>query len=319
LAESPAFRKEGLWKSIKRHRMLVFMALPAIVAILIFKYGPMFGLVIAFKDYKPWVGVLESEWVGFYHFRQFFSSVYFVRLLRNTTLISFGKLLFGFPVPIIFAILLTEVRVRWYQRTIQTVTYFPHFLSWVVVGGFFISMLSPSTGLVNIIIQRLGGEPIAFMLEPSWFRPIAITTSVWKEFGWQSIVFLAAIAGIDPQLYEAARVDGAKKLQEIFRITLPQIIPIAVILLVLRIGHILSEDFQQILMLIQDNPILYDTGDVIETYVYRVGIVGEGGAGSGIPRYSYAAAVGFFKSFIGMILVLLVNRAAKLLGQEALW
>lgn len=292
------------------------LAVVGLLFYVIFKYLPMFGVIVAFKDYKPWVGVFRSEWVGLYHFRAFFRSIYLWRLIRNTLVISFSKLIFGFPIPILFAVLLVEVRNKVYKRTVQTVTYFPHFLSWVVVGGFFISFLSPSTGPINAILGAVGLDPIPFMMSPPWFIPVIVATSVWKEFGWQSIVYLAAISSIDPQLYEAARIDGANKFQEVLRITIPHVIPIAVILLVLRIGHILSEDFQQILMFLQGNPLLYEVGDVIETYVYRVGILGDGGS---VPRYSYAAAVGLFKNFTGLLLVLAVNRAAKLLGQEALW
>jgi putative aldouronate transport system permease protein len=277
----------------------------------IFKYVPMFGIVVAFKDYKPWVGILPSEWVGLYHFQRFFQSMYAWRLIRNTLVISFSKLIVGFPMPIIFAILLSEVRVSAYKRVVQTVSYFPHFISWVIAGGIFISILSPSTGLVNTAIKWVGAEPIHFLMEPPYFVPILVVSSVWKNFGWGSIVYLAAISGIDPQLYEAARIDGAKKLQEIWHITIPSIIPVATILLVLRLGQIMNEDFQQILMFLQNNPILYEVGDVLETYVYRVGLLEA--------KYSFAAAVGVFKNVTGLVLVLAVNWTTKRLGQEALW
>jgi putative aldouronate transport system permease protein len=296
---------------IKRYRYVYLLMSIGLLYFLIFKYVPMGGIVIAFKNYKPWKGILESPWVGFFHFRRFFQSVYFVRLVRNTLMINLGKLLIGFPFPIIFALLLNELKISGLKKSIQTVTYLPHFLSWVVVGGLFLTMLSPSQGIINSIIAGMGFEKIHFMMEPAWFKPIIIITSIWKGFGWGSIVYLAAISGIDPQLYESSRMDGANRFQDAWHITLPQLTPIIVILLVLNLGKILNDDFQQILFFLQDNPALYEAGDVIETYVYRVGITGA--------EYSTAAAVGLFKNVIGLIMVLLVNKAAKKLGQEALW
>lgn len=296
---------------MKRYSYVYLLMTVGLVYYIIFKYVPMSGIIIAFKDYKPWKGVFDSPWVGFFHFRRFFSSVYFGRLVRNTLTINLGKLLIGFPFPIIFALMLNELRLPGMKKSIQTISYLPHFLSWVVVGGLFLTMLSPSQGIVNKIIAGLGFEKIHFMIEPSWFKPIIIMTHVWKSFGWDSIVYLAAIAGIDPQLYESSRLDGANRFQDAWFITLPQLAPIIVILLVLSLGKILNDDFQQILFFIQDNPALYEVGDVIETYVYRVGIRGA--------EYSIATAVGVFKNLVGLVMVLSVNWFAKKLGQEALW
>ena len=301
----------SLANRISRYKYLYFLMSFGILYYIVFKYLPMFGIFIAFKDYKPWRGIFASEWIGFYHFTRFFKSVYFVRLLTNTLTINIGKLLIGFPFPIIFALLLNEVRRRRFKSIVQTVSYLPHFLSWVIAGGFFISILSPSSGIVNHAIVALGGEPIHFMQDPAYFKPIVIISSVWKEFGWGSIVYLAAISGLDSEMFEAARLDGASRWQEITRITIPSIVPIIVVLLILNLGKVLNDDFEQILFMLQDNPILYEAGDVIETYVYRVGV--QGG------DYSFATAVGLFKNFIGLVLVLSVNWIAKKLGQEALW
>ena len=287
------------------------MALVGISWFFVFKYIPMIGIVISFQDYRPWTGILGSEWVGFEHFIRFFNSYYFFRLLRNTLIISLGKILFGMPIPIIFALLLNEVRNKTFKKVVQTVTYFPHFLSWVVVGGLAIALLSPSDGPVNAIRAALGLESIYYMIEPEYFRPLLIGTSVWKGFGWNSILYLAAITTIDPQLYEAAEIDGASRLQRVFRITLPHLVPIAVLLLTLSLGRILNEDFNQILMFMGNNAQLYEVGDVLETYVYREGLLNA--------NYSFAAAVGLFKGFVGLGLVMTFNWVARKLGQTALW
>lgn len=300
-----------LRKELKQHSYLYVLMFGGLAFFIVFKYLPMIGIVIAFKNYRPWIGIVESEWVGFFWFERFFTSRFAWRLIRNTLVISFAKLLFGFPVPILFAILLNEVRSGPLKRVAQTASYFPHFVSWVIAGGLFIMILSPSSGMVNKVIVLFGGEPVHFLLEPQYFRGILVLTSIWKDFGWGSIVYLAAIAGVDPQLYEAARIDGARKWHEIVHITLPAIIPIATIMLVLRLGQIMNEDFQQILVFLRDNPLLYEKGDVLETYVYRVGILEA--------QYSFATAVSVFKNLTGLILVLIVNRVAKILGQEALW
>ncbi len=296
---------------MKRYKYVYLLMSLGILYFIIFKYVPMVGIIIAFKNYKPWTGIWDSPWVGFFHFRRFFQSVYFGRLISNTLTINMGKLFIGFPFPIIFALLLNELKIPWLKKSIQTSTYLPHFLSWVVVGGLFLTMLSPSQGIVNKLIEALGFEKVHFMMQPSWFKPIIITTHIWKSFGWGSIIYLAAISGIDPQLYESSRMDGANRFQDAWHITLPQIVPIIVILLVLSLGKILNDDFQQILFFLQDNPALYEAGDVIETYVYRVGITGA--------EYSTATAVGVFKNVVGLVMVLVVNKAAKKLGQEALW
>jgi putative aldouronate transport system permease protein len=304
-------RRTTLRKSFRRHGYLYALLFGGFAFFVVFKYLPMFGIVIAFKNYKPWEGILGSEWVGFYWFERFFTSRYAWRLVRNTLVISFAKLLFGFPIPILFAILLNEIRSRPFKRVAQTVSYFPHFLSWVISGGLFIMVLSPSSGMVNKLIVFFGGEPIHFLLEPRYFRSILVLTAIWKSFGWGSIIYLAAIAGIDPQLYEAARMDGARKWHEILHITIPAIIPVATIMLVLQLGRIMNEDFQQILIFLRNNPLLYEKGDVLETYVYRAGILEA--------QYSFASAVEVFKNLTGLVLVMVVNRVVKALGQEALW
>ena len=233
----------------------------------------------------------------------------FGRVFRNTLLISLYRLFWGFPAPIILALLLNEVYQRHFKRVVQTISYLPHFLSWVVLGGVIRTILSPSTGVVNSIVTALGGEPIYFLANSIWFVTVLITTGVWQQVGWGSIIFLAAIAGIDPQLYEAAVVDGAGRLRQTWNITIPSIIPVIVILFILRVGDILDAGFDQIFNLY--NPAVYEVADIIDTYVYRVGLVEL--------NFSFSAAVGLFKNVIGLILVVIVNRIAKIFGEYGIW
>ena len=253
---------------------------------------------------------MGSPWVGLDHFvRLFNGTTDFGRVFRNTLLISLYRLFWGFPAPIILALLLNEVRQRQFKRTVQTISYLPHFLSWVVLGGVIRSILSPSTGVINLIITGLGGERIHFLADINWFVTVLITTGVWQQVGWGSIIFLAAIAGVDPQLHESAIVDGAGKIRQAWSITIPSIIPVIIIMFILRVGDILDAGFDQIFLLY--NPAVYEVADIIDTYVYRLGLVEL--------QYSFAAAVGLFKNVIGLILVVIVNRAAKIFGEYGLW
>ncbi len=301
----PTFRNR-----LKRDKHLYMMLLPVIVFYLLFKYTPMIGEIIAFKDYRLGDGIFGSEWVGFKHFQSLFVSIDFWRVIRNTLLLNVYSLVFGFPVPIILALLLNEVRKEWYKRTVQNLLYLPHFISWVVLGGIFIAILSPSTGVVNAVLEHVFGiEPIYFMASSAWW-PVAYTMSgIWREAGWGTILYLAAMASIDPQLYEAAKIDGANKLRQIWHITLPGIRSTVAILLVLRMGHMMDVGLEQTLIL--QNQSVLDVADVISTYVYRVGLQNM--------NYSYTTALGLFQSAVGLILVIGVNRLTRSFGEKGLW
>lgn len=303
-------QRGALRNRLKRDRHLYLMLLPVVVFYLLFKYAPMLGEMIAFKDYRFADGILGSKWVGLKHFHSLFASLDFWRVLRNTLLLNVYSLVFGFPVPILLALLLNEVRKEWYKRTVQNLLYLPHFISWAVLGGIFIAMLSPSTGVVNMVLTRVFGmEPIYFMASSGWW-PVAYTLSgIWREAGWGTILYLAAMASIDPQLYEAAKMDGASKLRQIWHITLPGIRGTIAILLVLRMGHMMDVGLEQTLVL--QNASVLDVADVISTYVYRVGLQNM--------NYSYTTALGLFQSLVGLVLVLSVNRAIRLFGERGLW
>ena len=309
-ARTLTLNRPSILKRYYRHRYLFALLAAALVWTIVFKYVPMYGVIIAFQKYRFWDGIWGSEWVGLHHFtRMFDGTTDFGRIFRNTVLISLYRLFWGFPAPIILALLLNEVRQRHFKRTVQTISYLPHFLSWVVLGGVIRSILSPSTGVVNSVITALGGAEIHFLANIDWFVTVLISSGVWQQVGWGSIIFLAAIAGVDPQLHESAIVDGAGKLRQAWSITIPSIIPVIIIMFILRVGDILDAGFDQIFMLY--NPAVYEVADIIDTYVYRVGLAEL--------QYSFAAAVGLFKNVIGLILVVIVNRAAKSVGEYGLW
>lgn len=302
----------GLWAAIRRNRFYYWLMLPGVLYFLLFDYVPMFGVMIAFKDISPFEGVrgiLTGEWVGFKHFERFLDSYYFWNVLSNTLFISFCKLLFGFPAPIVLALMINEARVRWFRKTVQTISYLPHFISMVVLSGLVMHLLSTDGGLVNAIVVAFGGEPIHFLGSASYFRSILVGSSVWQNVGWGSILYLAAMAGIDPVLYEAGIMDGANKGRQIWHITLPGIVPVAVILLIFQIGGLLNAGFEQILLLY--SPSVYQVSDIIDTYVYREGLVSM--------KYSYAAAVGIFKNVLAMLLLLGANALAKKFNQTGIW
>lgn len=299
---------ELLKKYIRRDKYLLLLITPVLLYFIIFKYIPMFGIIIAFQNYLPGSGFFNNEWVGFKWFEQFFNSIYFFRLLRNTFVISFYNLVWGFPVPIIFALLLNEAKDGLYKRTVQTVSYLPHFISLVIIVGMVADMVS-TQGVVNRAIQMFGGEPIDFMRSNQWFRTLYVASEIWQSFGWNSIIYLAAIAGIDVQLYEAAIVDGASRLRRIWHITLPGILPTAIILLILNCGRILAVGSEKIILMY--SPIVYKTADVISTYVYRRGILGA--------DYSFATAVGLFNSSVNFILLLIVNSISRRVSETSLW
>lgn len=303
--------RHSFWVRFAKQLDLQLMVLPAMILILIFSYLPMYGVLMAFQDYDIFKGFLHSPWVGLKHFQTFFEAPEFWTVMRNTFVISVLRLLIGFPAPILLALILNEVIHLRFKRIIQTVSYLPHFLSWVIVSGFVASMLATDNGSLNMLLQKLHliVEPVNFLSIPGYFWAILIGTGVWKEIGFSAIVYLAAIAGINPEIYEAASMDGANRLKKMWYITLPGISGVITIFMILAVGDILSAGFEDILLLAK-NPVLQDVSDVIDTYVYRVGIRNS--------LFSYAAAVGLFKSGISVILLTAANRMARKLGRS-LW
>jgi putative aldouronate transport system permease protein len=298
-----------LGAGLRRDRVLILMIVPVVAYFVIFQYYPMYGVLIAFKKFSSMKGILGSDWAGFIYFEQFFKSVYIWRLLRNTILISVYGIVFGFPVPIIFALMLNELRNGLFKRAVQTISYLPHFVSVVVVVGMLVNFLSIQDGIVNTVIRRLGGQPVNFLIEPRYFRGLFIGSNIWQEFGWGSIIYLAALSAIDPELYEAARMDGASRFRQIWHVTIPGIMPTIVILLILSVGSIMGVGYEKIILMY--NPITYETADVISTYTYRRGITQA--------QYSFGAAVGLFNSVVNFAILLVVNRIARGLSEISLW
>ncbi|MDF2922211.1 MAG: protein lplB [Paenibacillaceae bacterium] len=301
--------RRSFWPLLLKHKYLYLMLLPGFIWYFIYKYLPMYGLIIAFKEFNFSKGIWSSPWVGWKHFEFLFTYPDFYRIVKNTVLINAYELLFSFPVPIILALLLNELKNMLFKRTVQTVIYFPHFLSWVVFGGIIIQLLSPNEGLVNQIRVFFGLETIQFMVKSEFFRPIVILSLILKESGWGTIIYLAALSGIDPEQYEAATIDGASRWQKLFSITLPGIMNTIILLLILKIGKMLDFGFEQIYVLY--NPSVYNVGDVLSTYIYRIGLQDA--------RFSLTAAIGLFQSVIGFILVWSANKAAKKFNDNALW
>ncbi|WP_339314866.1 ABC transporter permease subunit [Paenibacillus sp. FSL R10-2734] len=298
-------------KTIRKHGELLVLFFFAFAFFLVFKYGPLYGVVIAFKDFRVVDGIWGSPWVGFQHFQELFQNNDFYRLLKNTLLLNIYQLLFAFPAPIILAILLNEVRSRNFQRFIQTTMYLPHFVSWVIMSGLIIYFLSPTSGIAGEIMGWFGMEPIFFMGKKEYFRSIVVATSILKDLGWGSIIYFAALSGINPEMQESAIIDGANRWQRIIRINIPSIMPTIAIMFILSLGGFLSANFEQIINLL--NPVTYETGDVIDTYVYRVGLQQF--------QYSYTAAIGLFKSLVGLLLILGANLTVRKMsrGESGLW
>jgi putative aldouronate transport system permease protein len=294
---------------------LQIMVIPAILLIVIFSYIPMWGVLTAFQDYSPAKGLLGSKWVGLKHFRMFFAAPEFWLIMRNTVVISLLKLLVAFPAPIVLALMLNEIKLGAFKRIVQTISYLPHFISWVIVSGYVISMLSVDNGSLNIMLHKLDliKEPVNWLSIPEYFWTILIASGVWKEIGFGAIVYLAAIAGVDPHLYEAASIDGAGRLRKLFSITVPSIAPVIIIFLILSVSQILNAGFEEILLLTNQgmNVVLRPVSEIIDTYVYRVGIENY--------RYSYATAAGFFKGVISVGLLFIANWIARRLGRTSLW
>lgn len=295
-------------RMLKNWELYLFVA-PAFLYFLIFHYGPMYGIQIAFKNFTPVKGITGSPWVGFDHFVRFFNSYYFWDLLWNTLSLSFYELAIGFPLPIILALAFNEIRNGAFKKTVQTVTYAPHFISMVVMAGMIITFLSPSSGMIVRLIEAFGMEAPAFLTDPRWFKTIYVLSGVWQSTGWGTIIYLAALAGVDPQLHEAAIVDGASRFKRVLHINLPTIIPTITILLILNMGNILGVGYEKVLLL--QNPLNMDSSDVISTFVYRSGLVSA--------QYSFSTAVGLFNSIINAILLITVNKIAKRTSETSLW
>ncbi|NOU95703.1 ABC transporter permease subunit [Paenibacillus sp. LMG 31456] len=285
------------------------MLLPGLLYFILFKYMPMWGLLISFQNYQPALGLWGSKWVGAANFARFFGEPTFWMLFRNTTILAVYNIFIFFPLPIIVALLLNELRVQWFKRSVQTLIYIPHFFSMVVVVAVTYVLFTTEGGMVNESLAGLGVDKVNFLTEPEWFRPMVTLQIIWKETGFGTIIFLAALAGIDPQLYEAAKIDGANRWHQLRHITLPAIKGTIIVLLILRLGHFLDTGFEQMLLMI--NALNRDVGEVFDTYVYTSGIL-EG-------QFSYSTTVGLFKSVVGLILVVAANRIARKLGEEGVY
>ncbi|WP_396135419.1 ABC transporter permease [Bacillus sp. 3255] len=295
--------------SLRRDKFLYALIAPGVLFFLIFKYVPMWGIIIAFQDYSPYMGVMGSEWVGLEHFIRFFSNPDFYLLFRNTLAISVLNLVFFFPLPILLSLLLNELRNAVYKKWIQSIVYMPHFLSWVIIAGITFLLLSQSSGILNKMLVELGFPKYDFLTNENNFWALLTIQNIWKETGWGTIIFLAAIAGVDPQLYEAAKMDGANRLRQAWHVTLPAIRSVIVVLFILRLGHIMDVGFEQVFLMM--NGAVSNVADVFETYVYRIGIQ-QG-------QFSFSTAVGLFKSVIGFLLVIAANKLAKRFGEEGVY
>lgn len=294
---------------LEKHIWLYIFLIPALAYFAIFHYGPMYGILMAFQKFTPVAGIAGSEFVGLKNFQTLFQSSDFMRVFRNSLWISLLKLLWGFPMPIILAVMLSELRTKMFVKFSQTITYMPHFISWVVLSGILINLLSTAGGAVNNIVELFGGTPIQFLQDQKYFRSVLVASDIWKEMGWSAIVYVAAISGIDRELYDAAKVDGVNMLQKIWYVTLPSIAPTITVLLILKMGNVLKNGFEQIFMLY--SPAVYEVADVFETYTYRIGMM-QG-------QYSFSTAVGLFQSVVGLILVLVTNNISKKVGEGGIW
>lgn len=305
----PERKPSPVLKRIRRYWQLYALIFPVIVYFIVFHYFPMYGVQIAFKNFMASKGIAGSPWVGWAHFERFFDSYYLWRLLRNTIGISLYELAVSFPFPILLALMLNEVRHSKFKKFVQTITYAPHFLSTVVLVGMLFLFLSPYGGLVNQLLASVGLKPVSFMTEPAWFKSVFVFSGVWQQMGWSSIIYLAALSAVDPQLHEAATVDGASRFKRILHINLPGIMPTIVILLILNMGTVMSVGFEKVFLM--QNDLNIDASEVISTYVYKAGILGS--------QFSYSAAIGLFNSVANFLLLILVNRIARRLNETSLW
>lgn len=291
-----------------RNRSLYILVIPVILFYILFNYKPIYGALIAFQDYTPRLGMAGSEWVGLDNFKRFFSDIYFGRLMRNTLLLSFYDIIFGFPAPIILALLLNEIHNRFFKNVTQTITYLPHFISMIVVCGM-LTDFSLSTGLFNDIIEFFGGERHPLLQDPSLYRMIYILSGIWQQVGWGTIIYLSALSGVDSQLYEAAQIDGAGKWKQTIHVTLPGIAPTIITMFILKIGKLMSMGYEKTILLY--NPSTYETADIISSYVYRIGLLEQ--------DWSYSTAIGLFNSVINFVLLILANKLSKKYSETSLW
>ena len=295
---------------VRQHKLHLVMILPVLAQFIIFKYLPLYGVTLAFKDYHILEGISSSPWVGLFNFQRLFSSLDFLRVFKNTIVLALLNFIFGFPAPIILALMINELRGKVFKRVTQTISYLPHFVSWVILAGIFMEVLSPSRGPINAVIKALGFSPIFFLGNPDWFRPTLVVTNIWKGLGWGSIVYLAALGGINEELYDAARVDGCGRFQRILHVTLPGILPVVIIMLILASGSLVSDNFDQVFNL-QNDGVINNVGDVLGTYIYRTGLKSL--------DYSFSTTLELFRNIISLALVMSTNKISKLVGEYGLW
>lgn len=307
--QTAVLEKGSVWKRIKQHYQLYLFLLPAVILYLVFRYYPMYGIQIAFRDFTPAKGIWGSDWIGFANFVEFFDSYNFWQIIRNTVSLQVLSLLFGFPMPIIVALMLNQLNSRRYRKFVQTVIYAPHFISTVVLVGMLFVFLSPNSGLVNHIIVLFGGQPVLFMSDPHWFRPLYIMSGIWQETGFGTIIYLAALAGVNPELHEAATMDGASKWKRIRHVDIPGIMPTIIILLIFALGNIMNAGFEKAYLM--QNNLNLSVSNIIPTYVYDKGIQQA--------QYSFSTAVGLFNTVINVIMLLIVNRIAKKATETSLF
>ncbi len=310
MAAKGIVHRKGFWQRVWEQRALVLMALPAFIIVLIFNYIPMYGISIAFQKFKPMKGMfnLDVQWVGLKYFQKFFQSPYIFRLLRNNLLLGVFSLLWGFPLPIIFAVLLDQLQYPKFKKVVQTISYLPHFLSVVVLVGM-IKMLFASNGIINEVIEWCGGQPVYFLISPRWYRTLYIGSGIWQGLGWSSIIYLAALTNVDPQLMEAAVVDGANRFQRVWNVSLPALMPTISIQLIFSISGIMGASTEKTLLLYNEST--YEVADVIGTYVYREGILGG--------AFEYTTAIGLLMSIVSLVLITLANYGSRLFSENSLW
>ncbi|SFL67604.1 carbohydrate ABC transporter membrane protein 1, CUT1 family [Gracilibacillus orientalis] len=302
-------KRSETWRRTKRNKMIYLMILPGLIYFLIYKYLPMYGLIISFQEYKPYLGISGSEWVGFEHFSRLFASSEFWMIFKNTIILFGLQIFIYFPIPIIISLMLNEVRHSFFKRGVQTLIYIPHFMSWVVIVSVSYVMLTLDGGIVNAILEELGFQNINFLLNEDWFRPMYILQVIWREAGWGTIIFLAAITAVDPQLYEAARMDGANRFRQMWHITLPAIRNVIIVLLILKIGDVLELGFEHVYLLLNSSN--RNVAEIFDTYVYVAGLQ-QG-------QFSYSTAVGFFKGGVGLAMVVFANWLAKRMNEEGIY
>jgi putative aldouronate transport system permease protein len=304
-----ARKRQIFKKEMKKNYDLYLMLGPGFIYLLVFAYIPMFGLMVAFKDYNIFKGVFASDWNHFAYFKEMINLPDFMKIVRNTLMLNLLSLLFGFPAPIILALLLNEIRGKYFKRISQSLLYLPHFMSWIVMGGIIYALLSPTFGIVNQLLQAVGIDPIYFMGSKSWWVSVYVGSGIWQEIGWGTIIYLAAITTVDPHLFEAVEMDGGGRFRKMFHITVPAIMPAVIVLLILNVGHMVSIGFEKPMAL--TNPLVSDVSDVISTYMYTVGILGG--------QFGLTTAVGMVQSIVNLLLIVAANYAAKATGNEGIW